>query len=106
MFRTAAVVYLAFGLIWIWRFGFTDYDPGDRPLGVGLGVLAVVIGVFLLRTSKLAIGLSGAAAAIIAVSAAVAAPTLRGPVLLAFAGVAIVVGLYAALAARVMFETK
>ena len=34
MFRTAAVVYLLFGLSGLWRFGLTDYDPAHRPCWV------------------------------------------------------------------------
>ena len=43
MFRTAAVLFMFFGAVWIWRFGFTDYHPGQRPFGLGLGVLAFVL---------------------------------------------------------------
>jgi hypothetical protein len=104
MFRAAAVIHLAFGLIWIWRFGFTDYDVAHRPLGVGLGIASIVLGVFLLRPLKPAMAISALCAAFIAIAAAAAAPTMRGPVILFFAGVAIVAGLYAALAARALYE--
>jgi FtsH-binding integral membrane protein len=104
MFRTAAIVHLFFGTAATWRFGLTDYDPAHRPLGVGLGVLAVIVGVFLLKPAKFAIVLSAIGAAVIAVCAAIGAPIVRGPVILAFALVAIVFGLYAALAARTLFE--
>ena len=84
MFRAAAVVYLLFGLSAIWRFGMTDYDPAHRLLGVGLGLLAVVVGVFLFRRAKFAIALSAIGAAVVAISAALAAPVMHGPVILAF----------------------
>ncbi|HET7810130.1 MAG TPA: hypothetical protein VFL16_06105 [Steroidobacteraceae bacterium] len=104
MFRTAAVIHLAFGLIWIWRFGFTEYDPAHRPLGIALGVASILVGAFLLRPSKPAMAVSALCAAFIAIAAASAAPTMRGPVILFFAAVAIVAGLYAALAARALYE--
>jgi hypothetical protein len=106
MFRTAAVVYLLLGASAIWRFGFTPYDPAHRPWGLGVGLLAVVTGVFLFRRVRWAIGMSAIGAAFIAMAAAVAAPVMHGPVILAFAGVAIVFGLYAAMAGRVMLETR
>ena len=100
MFRTAAVIHLAFGLVWIWRFGFTQYDPAHRPLGVGLGVLSSLVGLFLLRRMKLGVALSALGAVVIAVSAAAAAPSMHGPVILLVAAVAILAGLYAAFAVR------
>ena len=78
MFRTAAVVYLLFGLSGIWRFGLTDYDPPHRLLGVGLGALAVIVGVFLFRRAKFAIALSAIGAAIIAISAPSPPPSCAG----------------------------
>ncbi len=102
MFRTAAFVYLIFGLSGMWRFGLTDYDPPHRPLGVGLGALAVMLGVFLFRRAKFAIALSAIGAAIIAISAAFAAPVMRGPVILACALLALLCALYAAFAARAL----
>jgi len=104
MFRAAAVVYLLFGLAGIWRFGLTDHDPPHRVMGVGLGLLAVVIGGFVFRHAKWAIALSAIGAAVIAVAAAVAIPVLPGPVILAFIAIAVVFGLYAALAARALFD--
>ena len=53
-----------------------------RLLGVALGALAVIIGVFLLRRAKFAIALSAIGAAIVAIAAAFAAPVMRGPVIL------------------------
>lgn len=104
MFRTAAVVYLFFGLSGIWRYGLTDFDPQQRPLGVGLGVLAVIVGIFLFRRAKFAIALSALGAACFAILSAFAAPVMRGPVILAIGLLALLCGLYAALAARVLFK--
>jgi len=104
MFRTAAVVYLLLGASMAWRFGFTGYDPAHRPWGVGIGLLAMVVGVFLLRRARWAIGLSAIGAAVVAISAAVAVPVVHGPVILAFAAVAIAFGVYAALAGRVLLR--
>jgi peptidoglycan/LPS O-acetylase OafA/YrhL len=103
MFRTAAVVYLMFGLSGIWRFGLTGYDPPHRLLGVALGALAAIVGVFLFRRAKFAIALSAFGAVIIAIAAAFAAPVMRGPVILAFGLLALLCALYAALAARELF---
>jgi hypothetical protein len=104
MFRTAAVVHLAFGLIWIWRFGFTQYDPAHRPLGVGFGMFSIMVGVLLLRPLKTGVALSALCAVVIAIASAAAAPSMRGPVILFFAAVAILAGLYAAFAARALFD--
>ena len=105
MFRAAAFVYVLFGLSATWRFGMTDYDPSHRLPGVGLGVLAVVVGVFLFRRAKFAIALSAIGAAVVAVAGAFAAPVMRGPVILAIGLLALLCGLYAVLAARVLFES-
>lgn len=104
MFRAAASVSVLFGGVWIWRFGFTDYAAQYRPLGVGAGVLALIVGVFLWRPAKFAIILSAVGAAVVGICAAVAAPIMHGPVILAFAGLAIVLIVYAVLAARALFE--
>jgi len=104
MFRAAAVVYLLFGLSASWRFGMTDYDPSHRLLGAGLGLLAVLVGVFLFRRAKFAIALSAIGAAIVAIAGAFAAPLMRGLVILAVGLLALLCALYAALAARVLFE--
>ena len=104
MFRTAAVVYLLFGASAVWRYGLTGYDPPHRPWGVGCGALALVVGLFLLRQARFAIGLSAIGAALVAMTAALAAPVMHGPVILAFALLAIVAGLYAAFAGRVLLE--
>lgn len=104
MFRTAAVIYLLLGASMAWRFGFTGYDPAHRPWGVGVGVLVLVVGVFLFGRARWAVGLSAVGAAVIAVAAAVAAPVMHGPVILAFALVAILFGVYAAMAGRTLLE--
>lgn len=102
MFRTAAVVYLFFGAVWIWRFAFTDYHPEQRPFGLALGVLALVVGAFLFRRSRFAIVLSAIGAGIVCLSATVFAPQAHGPGILFVAGLAIVTGLYTALAVRAL----
>src|SRR4029079_14625614 len=90
MFRTAAVIFLFFGAVWIWRFGFTDYHPEQRPYGLALGVLALIIGVFLFRGARFAIALSAFGAGIVCISATVFAPQAHGPGILFLAGLAIV----------------
>ena len=67
-------------------------------------MLSALVGVFLFRPLKFAVALSALGAVVIAILAAAAAPSMRGPVLLAFAGLAIVMALYAALSARVLFD--
>lgn len=104
MFRTAAVIYLLLGASMVWRFGFTDYDPPHRLWGVGLGALTLVVGVFLFGRARWAVGLSAIGAAIIAMAAAVAAPVMHGPVILAFALIAILFGVYAAMAGRALLQ--
>jgi hypothetical protein len=104
MFRTAAVVHLLLGLSAVWRYGFTSHDPGHRLWGIALGVLALVVGVYLFKPARFAMGISAVGAAVLAVAAAVAAPIMHGPVILAFGLFALVVGAYAALAARELME--
>ena len=104
MFRAAAVVYLLFGCSAIWRFGFTAYDPPHRLIGIGLGALALIIGAFLFRRARFAIVLSAVGAAIVSIASAFAAPITQGPVILALGLLALLCGLYAALAARVLFQ--
>jgi hypothetical protein len=105
MFRTAAVLFVFFGAVWIWRFGFTDYHPAQRPWGLGFGVLALVIGVFLFRRARFAIGLSALCAGVVCLSATVFAPQAHGPGILLLAGVAIVTAVYLALSLRELFGT-
>ena len=106
MFRTAAVVFLFFAGAWLWRFGLTDYHPGQRPYGLTAGVFALVVGIFLLRRARFAIALSALAAIAVGISAAVFAPMARGPVILFAAMVALVCGLYAVFAARVLLGPR
>jgi peptidoglycan/LPS O-acetylase OafA/YrhL len=102
MFRAAAVVYLLMGLSVVWRYGFTPYDPAHRMWGVPLGLLVVVVGVFLFKPARFAIGLSAIGAAFLAIAAALAAPIMKGPVILAFGLLALVAGAYATLAGRAL----
>ena len=102
MFRAAAFVYLLFGGFAIWRYGLTDFDPTNRPWGVGFGVFAALIGIFLFRGARLAITLSAIAAALVAICATLGVPMVNGPVILLFALVAVVAGAYAVMAARVL----
>jgi peptidoglycan/LPS O-acetylase OafA/YrhL len=104
MFRTAAVIYLLLGLTWVWRFGLTAYDPPHRIAGLVLGLLAAVVGVGLFRRARFAIALSAIGSAVVSISAAVFAPNAHGPVILFLATLAIICAVYAALAARVLFE--
>jgi peptidoglycan/LPS O-acetylase OafA/YrhL len=104
MFRTAAVLFLFFGGVWLWKFGLTDNQPGQRFFGLAAGVLSVLVGVFLLRRHRLAIGVSAAATAVVGISAAVFAPSSRGPAILFLAGLAIVCGLYSVFAVRALRE--
>lgn len=100
MFRTAAVLFLVFGLIWLWRFGLTDYHPEQRPYGLAAGVLALALGAFLWKLHRFAIGVSAVAAGIVGISAAVFAPTTQGPVILFLAALAMACIVYAVLAVR------
>jgi len=106
MFRAAAVVYLLMGLSVVWRYGFTPYDPQHRLWGVPLGALAIVIGVFLFKPARFAIGMSAIGAALFAIAAALAAPIMKGPVILAFGLFALVLGVYATLAGRALMQGR
>ena len=86
----------------LWSFGFTAYQPQFRPYGVAAGVAVLAVGLFLFYRSRLAIGASAAISAFISLCATVAAPGVRGPVILFFAGLAIVCGGYAVLAVRAL----
>ena len=103
MFRAAAVVFLLFGFSWLYTFGLTRYHPEWRPYGLAGGVIALLVGVFLFRRHKLAIGISAVSTGFLAICAAVVAPTTHGPVILFLAALAIVCAVYAALAARELF---
>jgi hypothetical protein len=102
MFRAAAVVFLFFGVIWIWRFGFTDYRADLKLYGIPAGVVSLIVGVLLLRLQRVAIGISAAAAAFVGICAAVFAPNSVGPAILFLAGLALACVIYAALAIRVI----
>ena len=104
MFRTVALLFLFFGAVWIWRFGFTDYHPEQRPYGLAAGAAALLVGVFLMMLKRWAIGVSALAAAVVGISAAVFAPGSRGPAILFLAGLALTCVVYAALAARVALQ--
>jgi len=106
MFRTAAVLFLFLGVVWIWRFGFTDYHPEQRPYGLALGALALIIGVFLFRRARFAIALSALGAGIVCLSAAAFAPQAQGPGILFLAGLAIVTGVYAILSVRELLGSR
>jgi hypothetical protein len=100
LFRAAAIVHLFFGLVWLWRFGLTDYRPEQRVYGLAAGVVAVMLAVMLFRLRRYAIGVSAIGAGIVGISAAVFAPNAKGPVILFLAALAIVCVVYAALAMR------
>jgi peptidoglycan/LPS O-acetylase OafA/YrhL len=102
MFRSAAVVFLFFGLVWLWRFGLTDYHPEQRPYGLAAGVLALILGITLLRLRRFAIGASAVAAGIVGLSAAVFAPSTKGPAILFLAALALLCVVYAVLAVRAL----
>jgi hypothetical protein len=102
MFRMAAVAHLVLGSGAIWRFGFTDYDARHRLWGVAGGLVAVVVGALLFGRMRVAIAISALGAAFVALAAVIAVPALHGPVILLFAGVALLAGCYAVLAARVL----
>ena len=102
MFRSAAVLFVALGASLLWRFAFTDYQAQYRPFGLAAGVVALTIGAFLFRRARAAIVASAVLAGFLCLCATVAAPNGRGPVILFLAGLAIVCGTYAVLAARVL----
>jgi peptidoglycan/LPS O-acetylase OafA/YrhL len=106
MFRAAALVFLFFGGVWLWRFGLTDYQPERRLYGLIAGGAAVLIGIFLWRRSRPAIGLSAVASVIISLSAAAFAPSAHGPAILALAALALLGAVYAVLAARVLLDRR
>jgi hypothetical protein len=103
MFRTAAIVHVFFGMAYVWKYGFTGEGPMDNPFGSALGVSSILVGVFLFKPARIAIGLSAISAAVVAISAAVGVPVVKGPAIFAFALVAILCGLYAVMAARELF---
>jgi hypothetical protein len=106
MFRTAAAVFLLFGAFALWRYGLTDYEPAQRPVGLGLGGIGLAIGVFLFMRKRLAIGCSALVAGLVCLAATAAAPQAHGPVILFFAAIALVTCIYAVLALRVLFGPR
>jgi hypothetical protein len=106
MFRAAALVLLLLGLSWLWTFGLTSYHPEQRPYGLAAGVLALVTGVFLLRRAKFAIVISALVAIVIAIGAVLFIPMASGPGILFLIGLAVVLAVYAVLAARVLFAPR
>jgi hypothetical protein len=104
MFRMAAGVFLLLGAAWLWTFAFTDYHPEQRPYGLAASIAALTVAYYLFHRRRFAIGVSAVAAAIVCVSATVFAPSAHGPVILFLAGLAIVCGVYAVLAARVLLD--
>lgn len=106
MFRTAAVVFLFFGAVAIWRFAFTDYHPEQRPFGLAAGGMGLAVGFFLMKLQRFAIGVSAVAVGLVGLCAAVFAPEARGPVILFLAGLAIVCVVYAVLAFRALAKPE
>ena len=106
VFRAAAVFYLFFGLSFLWTFGFTDRYVGQRPIGLGLGLLMIAVGIFLFRRARWAIGLSALGTAVVCLSAILAVTRVHGPVILFVAVLAIVTALYTGVAARVLFGRR
>jgi len=106
MFRTAAVLFMVFGAFALWRYGFTGFQPELKPFGLGLGVIVLVVGIFLYRGARLAIGLSIVGAALVCLAATLALATAHGPVLLMFAILALLAGLYLAFALRALLGGK
>jgi hypothetical protein len=102
MFRTAALVFVLLGASVLWRFGLTDYLPQYRPYGLAFGAVILVVGVFLFRRARFAVAASACASSILCICATVAAPNAQGPVILFFAGLALICGAYAVLAARTL----
>jgi hypothetical protein len=103
MFRTAAVVYLLLGGSWIWTATMSSRWAGFRPFLLVLGGISLMIGILLFRGKKVAVALSALGAGFLSICAAVAAPQMNGPGVLVLAGLSLVSGLYAAVAARDLF---
>jgi hypothetical protein len=102
MFRAAAVFYLFFGASFLWTFGLTDRYAAQRLVGLGLGALMIVVGIFLFRRARWAIGLSALGTAVMCLSATLAVPIVHGPVILFVAFLAIISAIYTALSLRVL----
>ena len=103
MFRTAAVVYIALGICFLWSYGLTDRFAAYRPYGLAGGLLMIITGFFLFRRARPAIGVSAVGAAIVCLSATLAVPSVNGPRILLFALLAILAAIYTVLSLRVLF---
>ena len=103
LFRAAAVLYLFFGACFLWTFGFTDRYVVQRPVGLGLGLLMVAVGIFLFRRARWAIGLSALGTGVVCLSATLAVPMVHGPVILFVAALAISFAIYTVISLRVLF---
>jgi hypothetical protein len=102
MFRAAAVFYLFFGASFLWTFGFTDRYAAQRLVGLALGSLLIAVGVFLLRRTRWAIGLSALGTTVTCLSATLAVASLHGPAILFVACLAIISAIYTVLSLRVL----
>jgi hypothetical protein len=103
MFRTAASIFVLWGLAWLWTFGLTSYHPEQRPVGLIGGVLSLVIGFYLFRRARFAIAISAIAATIVCLGSVLWVPLVRGPGILFLGVLAILTAIYAVLSARVLF---
>lgn len=103
MFRTAAIVYVALGICFLWTYGLTDRFAAYRLYGLAGGLALILVGVFLFRRARPAIGASALGTAILCISATLAVPAVQGPVILFFGLLAILTAIYTALSLRVLF---
>jgi uncharacterized membrane protein len=106
MFRAAAVVFVLFGVFWLFDATWSEKFSGARPYLLAGGLAAIAVGVMLFRRMKTGIALSAVASAVVSICAAVAAPQMHGPGIVVLALLAIATGLYAALAARELFANS
>ena len=106
MFRTAAVVYVALGICFLWTYGLTDRFAEYRLYGLSGGLLMIVIGIFLFRRARLAIGLSALGTGLVCLSSTLAVPIVHGPVILFVAFLAIASAIYTALSLRALFGSR
>jgi hypothetical protein len=104
MFRTAAVLCVLFGVFWLIDATLLEQFAAWRPHLLVLGVVSIAVGVTLFRRMKLAIALSALGAVVISICAAVGAPRMHGPGILALGLLSIAAGLYAVLSARALFS--
>ena len=104
MYRATAVLFVLFGVFWLVDATLFDRFAALRPYLLVMGVAAIAVGVMVFRRMKAGIAVSAAAAAVVSICAAVAAPQMHGPGIVVLAGLAVLAGLYAALAARDLFD--